>query len=237
MSFFCSFLALFGACDSTTSPFADKWTAEERGYLTAFDPVLTAACNIGKTRMVSDGMQVVPSTCINSQGYADTCMKMAPKFKHIVIASLAESNVKAVDAVVDMQRTMAPDGMELLHAQLVGALEAEVKSPSQLTKSASAACSTYDSVAANILKRPKAPKTNESFFITYKPPTIAGVLGPSVSYSTRTGFAFSLDQSISIPTKYGSATLGYKSSPGVKALRVITGVTTENGFQSTLSRS
>ncbi|HPH12759.1 MAG TPA: hypothetical protein PLC34_03100, partial [Burkholderiaceae bacterium] len=81
------------------------------------------------------------------------------------------------------------------------------------------------------------PKTNESFFITYKPPTIAGVLGPSVSYSTRTGFAFSLDQSISIPTKYGSATLGYKSSPGVKALRVITGVTTENGFQSTLSRS
>ncbi len=209
--------AVLSSCGQVA--FSDKHTAEESGYLSQFKAAFTAACRVGTTQIVQTGVTPVQVSCGAAPGTGGyTCTQYMPTYSTVKIDWLSDSGINAIDISPQLDKTLPPSGLVQAQEFLASTLLSELQRDTSIGNQSSRACQAFTEFEQSVQARTESYKTTESLFITYKPPV--PVL-PGIEYDTRSGFGLAVDKSITVPTKYGNVTAGYKSAPGIHMLRVV----------------
>ncbi|MEL7685959.1 hypothetical protein AAG592_00490 [Citromicrobium bathyomarinum] len=200
---------LLASCGSPLGK--SKLSAEEQGYILVLEDVLAATCRVGTTEQVQVGMVPITTQCgVTSFGTPQMCTRYQPVYESKEIGSLSEAGIDISQARNDLAFILPPAELRLTHANLVAAIDANRSDPS----AAQSACSQLKDFHDRANQREQVIQTNESLYLVFEP-----IVGPSVSLDTRNGFT--VEPNFSVPTKLGSLSAGYKSSEGVKILKIV----------------
>jgi hypothetical protein len=214
LAFLCGLTAAAGCAQP---PFTDKHTAEEAGYLSRVRSAFVGTCRIGTTESRQTGMSVMQAPCGGDQR-AGMCNQWVPVYSNVTIEWLSDTGVNSIDVSTLLERTLPPAGLSEAQALLTETLALDAKRDAQLHRRAPLACKAFGAFEESVRARTKSYQTTESVYISYQP---IGPVEAGVKYDTRSGFGFTLDESLTIPTPYGNLTVGYKAPPGIHMLRIV----------------
>jgi hypothetical protein len=205
--------AVIASCGNGAS---SKLSSEESGYFSQFELALKASCSVGQTIQRENGTTVETGYCgADQSGQPQICTRSVPDYETVNVQVLGDVYPNIGELRERLASSLPPETMTSMHAQFTRALAAEQSADrSSSIRQMQESCRSYRDFVAAVEARPAAAETNDSVYLTFSPN-----VGPSVTYDSHDGW--SVEQSFSLPTQYGSLTAGHRQARGVHALHII----------------
>jgi hypothetical protein len=208
------FSAAISGCGG--DPVTAKLTAEEKGYLSRFEPALRTSCLVGTTIERQEGYTAIPLPCVSDpNGRPRRCEQIVPRVVKVDVQVLADAYQNAAEMQRELAISLPPTGLATAHRQFLGALATErlpgrPGSIGQMRRT----CNSFRAFLTSVETREQRFAAADAVYLSFSP-----AIGPTATYDSLEGWR--VEESISVPVPHGSITAGHREARGVHALHLI----------------